>query len=330
MSIAYILGYSSGSGTTALAAGLAKLFESKGKTVSLVKANSSDSEDEADLFSNFSTPPRNDFDLSACADVNERIKILHEHDQDNDMVIVDGGSSDRKQQQVSENQIKLINECNAKVFGVVGYDRMINTESILAWSNDYGDYFAGVIINKCHQYAFSDIEDRLIPELSRMNVRTIGTVPEERTLIAPTISQVIKHIGAQCFVPAEDDNDLIENFLIGGLITEWGGNYFNRLPKQAVIVRGGRIDIQMSALNFPLKLLILTNCDAPSQYVFQRAEGLGVPLATVPLDTHETMVRLETVQSQVNVAHPQKIKHLSDVLELRIDLDFLQSSIEVK
>ena len=106
----------------------------------------------------------------------------------------------------------------------------------------------------------------------------LGVLPEERLLLAPTVQQAAEHLGGTYFTNEDSGGELIEHFLIGGLITEWGGNYFARLPNQAVVVRGGRIDIQMSALNFPLNALFLTGCETPSQYVYQRADELDVPL----------------------------------------------------
>ena len=104
----------------------------------------------------------------------------------------------------------------------------------------------------------NDVDNRLLPELSLDGISMIKVIPEKRVLIAPTVAQIVEHIQGKYFANADRNEDLVEHLLIGGLITEWGGNYFNRFSNQAVIVRGGRIDIQMSALNFPLNLLILT------------------------------------------------------------------------
>ena len=112
---------------------------------------------------------------------------------------------------------------------------------------------------------------------------------------------------------------MIEHFLIGGLILEWGGNYFGRLPNQAVIVRGGRTDIQMSALNFPLSCMILTDCDTPAQYVHQRAESQDVPLLVVPMTTMETMEALETIQDRASSAHLEKAEQFAMVLTSCVD-----------
>ena len=330
MSIAYIVGYSSGSGTTAMAAGLATYWKKLGKKVSLVGSFSYKNETESNLIATISKPLNNRFDSFEDAGIDEKIRLLLEWEKAYDVVVVDGGTPSEKQDDLTKLDSKLIDAVNANVLGVIGYNRFMKKEEIEEWSSAYGDHFKGIIVNKCHKYSSNDIESRLVPELNLSGISTIGTIPEERTLIAPTVAQLVEHIGGKYFTNADKGNSLVEHLLIGGLITEWGGNYFNRFPNQAVIVRGGRIDIQMSALNFPLNLLVLTKCETPSQYVFQRAEDLDVPLVTVPLDTHQTMTLLETVCSGVGIIHPEKIDYLSGLLGQRLDSDLLGRALGVQ
>ncbi|MCI0821296.1 MAG: hypothetical protein J4N31_03055, partial [Chloroflexi bacterium] len=134
-------------------------------------------------------------------------------------------------------------------------------------------------------------------------------------------------LGGTLFAGASGLDRLIEHFLIGGLVTEWGGNYFNRLPNQAVIARGGRADIQMSALNFPLNALVLTGCTQPPQYVAQRAESLDVPLLTVERNTHETAEALEALAGIVTVHHREKIERFTAMVEQCVDLDALAARL---
>ena len=166
--------------------------------------------------------------------------------------------------------------------------------------------------------------------ISSMRVRgapAIGVLPEERLMLAPTVRQVAELLGAKLFAGTSELERLIEHFLIGGLVTEWGGNYFNRLPNQAVIARGGRADIQMAALNFPLRALVLTGCAQPPQYVAQRAEALDVPLLTVERNTHETAEALEALAGVVTVHHPEKIERFTAMVEQGVDLDALAARL---
>ena len=104
---------------------------------------------------------------------------------------------------------------------------------------------------------------------------------------------------------------------------EWGGNYFGRFSKQGVIVRGGRIDIQMSALNFPMSCMLLTACSNPQQYVQQRAEAQGVPLMFVDEGTMEVANSMASIAESVNVHHPDKITRFSELIRDNGDINSL-------
>ncbi len=92
-------------------------------------------------------------------------------------------------------------------------------------------------------------------------------------------------------------------------------------------VRGGRSDIQMAALNFPLTCLVLTGCEKPPQYVHQRATDLEVPLVTVPHDTPTATELLEGLEAQVTLDHPRKIDVLAELAGATLDVRSMADAI---
>ena len=221
----------------------------------------------------------------------------------------------------------LAKRLKAKVLGVLPYERGLGATAVAAWREAYGDALLGFVVNRRTRHAERDAADRLAPELEAAGAPVIGVLAEERLMLAPTVRQVVELLGGTLFAGASGLDRLIEHFLIGGLVTEWGGNYFNRLPNQAVIARGGRADIQMSALNFPLNALVLTGCTQPPQYVAQRAEALDVPLLTVERNTHETAEALEALAGIVTVHHREKIERFTAMVEQCVDLDALAARL---
>ena len=240
-----------------------------------------------------------------------------------EIVVLDGPPHTDADGRVVAASGALAKRLKAKVLGVLPYERGLGPTAVAAWRETYGDALVGFVVNRRTRYAERDAADRLAPELEAAGAPAIGVLPEERLMLAPTVQQVVELLGGKLFAGASGLERLIEHFLIGGLVTEWGGNYFNRLPNQAVIARGGRADIQMSALNFPLNALVLTGCTQPPQYVAQRAESLDVPLLTVERNTHETAEALEALAGVVTVHHPEKIERFTSVVEERVDLDAL-------
>ena len=138
-------------------------------------------------------------------------------------------------------------------------------------------------------------------------------------MLAPTVRQVADHLQARVLTGASEEQRLVEQFIIGGLILEWGGNYFGRFPRQAVIVRGGRADIAMAALNFPMSCLVLTACSEPSQYVYQRADEQEVPLLVIEASTLEAAAALDTIDQRVSVHHPAKVERFTELLAAHLD-----------
>jgi BioD-like phosphotransacetylase family protein len=220
----------------------------------------------------------------------------------------------------------LTSRLQAKVIGVTPYARSLGSAELAVWKDAFGDALAGVVINRAPLHADHDVHERLALEFDAASVPLLGVLAEERFMLAPTVRQVVDLLEGTVYAGASQDQLLIENFLIGGLVTEWGGNYFGRLPNQGVIVRGGRIDIQMAALNFPLNCLVLTGCESPPQYVYQRAEGQDVPLVVVASDTHETTTALEEIADRVNVRHLEKVTRLAGGLESALDWEAFRAA----
>ena len=254
----------------------------------------------------------------------ERVGAL---EKTNEIVVVDGPPHAGADGRAVPASVALAKRLRAKVAGVLPYERALGADVVGSWREAYGDALVGFVVNRRTRYAERDAADRLAPELAEAGAPAIGVLPEERLMLAPTVRQVVDLLEGTLFAGASGLDRLVEHFLVGGLITEWGGNYFNRLPNQLVIARGGRADIQMAALNFPLRALVLTGCSQPPQYVQQRAEGLDVPLLTVERDTHETAAALETLADEVTVHHAEKIERFTEMVEQHVDLDTLASRL---
>jgi BioD-like phosphotransacetylase family protein len=239
--------------------------------------------------------------------------------KDADVVLVDGlPLTDAQGAPVGASAV-LAKRLDGRVLGVQPYAATLDRASAAPWLEAFGDQLAGLLLNRRWRYAEHDASDRLTPALRQAGVTVLGVVPEERGLLAPTVAQVADHLGARFFTWPTQDQRLVEQFILGGLILEWGGNYFGRYPHQAVIVRGGRADIAMSALNFPMSCLILTSCSEPPPYVYQRADAQEVPLLVVAQDTMEIAESLEAIASEVSMHHLEKVERFAALLGNTMD-----------
>lgn len=281
MGVIYVSGASEGVGTTAVAAGLAAAWRRAGRTVATRRMGAGDNEPDAALLASIASAKEGDADV----------------------VVVDGGVA-RADSHVDVERL------GARTVAVESFARGGAPEEA-PWRERFGDTLTGIVVNRRTRYAVHDAA----AANSSDGANVLGLLPEDRLLLAPTVAQVAKLSGATLYAGADAGDELIEHLLIGGLITEWGGNYFGRLERQAVIVRGGRTDIQMSALNFPLAALVLTSCETPPQYVHQRAMQQDVPFLTVRASTEETVEALEHLAGLVSIHHPDKVERVAALLE---------------
>ena len=324
MGVVYLAGSRSGAGVTAVALGLAATSRAAGRSVSLVKPISSPGDPDPAYFGALGgTADTATLDGAPTPErLGEAARIVETLKGTSDVVIVEGPSL----ADADGASAMLAERLGAPVVGVVPYDRSLGGSSLRdAWQGAYRSLFAGCLVNKRTLYCSHDASERLLPELAADGVPVFGALPEDRLLLAPTVRQVAEHLEGTYFTDADGGSELIEHFLIGGLVMEWGGYYFGRFPNQAVLVRGGRIDIQMAALNFPLNALILTSCETPSQYVHQRAEELDVPLIAVRQNTHEAAAALESLGALVSVHHAAKAERAAELLNTHADMSALSA-----
>jgi BioD-like phosphotransacetylase family protein len=339
MAILYLAGRRPGAGATALAVALATLWGRGDKRVAVIKPATLVANGDASFFSRtfgFAGEAPSEEPLLIPANTSkDELAALVEQAADRveavahaaDVVIVEGlPYADAADEPVTASPA-IAERLGARVLGVVPFDRTLDASNARNWRNAYASSLVGVVINRRTLYGAHDAATHVAPAFEDEGVPVFGVLPEDRRLLAPTVRQMADLLGGTFFAGASGQDELIEHFLIGGLITEWGGNYFDRLPNQAVLVRGGRSDIQMAALNFPLTCLVLTGCEKPPQYVHQRATDLEVPLVTVPHDTPTATELLEGLEAQVTLDHPRKIDVLAELAGATLDVRSMADAI---
>ena len=177
----------------------------------------------------------------------------------------------------------------------------------------YGDRLAGVIFNKTPRYRDTHISRR-VEELRNAGVSCWGYIPEDRRLAAPTISSIVQHLDGDTLIDEKGLNDLIDNYLIGGLVLDWGPFYFRSEENTCVLVRTGRPDVQISALQSDTtRALLLTGGGHPIEYVLYEARTKRIPLIVVPSNTEETMKRLDEMH-QSTFQHQDKLDRMIQLM----------------
>ena len=346
MSVLYVTSDVPGAGKTAFCGALAQILASRGESVAILKplafGKRSRQDHDQDFFSRLVGHTISDAwpqVLSSPKNVNKELleniqRTVGEMAAQVKRVIVEGPSITEGNEDLSGVSRSLAQALNAHTVAVLRYTPQMSVDTLPPFGELFGPSMLGVVLNQVTRYKKREVQVKLIPSLEtrrgispRTAVRVLGAIPEDRRMLAVTVGQLVEHIDGR-FVSGEDGGDkLVENIMIGGLVLEWGINYFGRFENKAVMVRGDRPDIQMAALDTPTSCLILTGGIDPTQYVNYESKEEEVPLVVVDLDTHQSATRLETLYERASVHHPAKLEVFQDLLASNVNLDPLSIAL---
>ncbi len=314
---------SPGAGKTAVAAGLAAHLGRDGRKVFLAKAWSASASGDRDMAAFRALLPHTpegfepDRAGHGIAQVRQLASRIQTAARGAAVSIIEGNSGDHA------SNMALAEALDGLVILVVKMG-----DDIVPQAKQYRARLLGTVINNVPRYKSHALEAELNPALSQAGVRLLGAIPEDRRLIAPSLALVAEHLGAQVTVAPENAGRLIDNFLIGGLVLDWGPTYFGAQENVGVVVRGDRPDVQLAALQTDtVRAMVLTKGVSPIEYVHYEAAQRGIPVAVSPFDTHETALKLESLLPKVQFDHPEKLMRMADLIEARMDLAAVNQAV---
>ena len=313
MATLIIASISDRSGKTAIAAALASKLSSDDSPVAVGKAmgNSSTGDNDAAVFA--SLLPENPSVSGASAEI---ASAFSANAGTSKIAIVEGSSD-------AQSNIDMANSTDGLVLLIARYG-----EDVAGAAKTYGSRLAGVIINGVAQYRVGEVSGVLADEMEAAGTKLLGAIPDDRRMLAPKLVQVAEFLGGQ-FLSGEDESDqLLDNFLIGGLVLDWGPFYFSSRTNTGVIVRGDRPDVQLAAIQTDTtKALILTKGVRPVEYVIYEAAQRGIPLVVVPGNTHDVAEQLEGLQPNVEFDHTSKLERMIELISENVDVSVLKDQL---
>ncbi len=207
-----------------------------------------------------------------------------------------------------EADVAMAEKLDANIVLVAGLD-----EDVGATAPGYGPRLSGIVLNKVPRYREVHAE-RILASLSSDGFRCFGWIPEDRRLAANTVESVIAHLEGRLAFDINTTTELVDNVLIGGLVLDWGPFYFRSQDNTCVVVRGGRPDVQIAALQSETtRAMVLTGGDKPIDYVFYEARTKRIPLIVVDEDTQSTMAALDAL-TPAGFTHPDKLSRMSELI----------------
>ncbi|MQF98335.1 MAG: phosphotransacetylase family protein [SAR202 cluster bacterium] len=210
---------------------------------------------------------------------------------------------------------RIAENLNARVVVVLGYEESEIIGAAIDAKSLFGDRLCGVIINGVTRYKIREAKRVMLPKIESEGISVLALIPEDRKLLGTTVSELAEHLNGEIISWKEKGDNFVDNYLIGGMVLDWGVLYFERHLNKAVIVRGDRPDIQMAALQTDTSCLVLTGGHDPIQYVEYEAQEEEVPIIKVEGDTINTTMVLESLQKKSVFGHPIKRKQFDELID---------------
>lgn len=312
MTTLMIISKTKNTGKTAIISGLIRNFiEKKIDVVNIITTKQSSSKD-IDFY-------KKNFPEVENVDLNDSSKIHIENLLKSQRINIIEGSEDH------EKNLKDAQTLDATILLVVRYGE--NFQKIV---DHYGSRLNGVVVNFMPKYRNNDLEDYIDKNTKNSQVQLFGIIPDDRKLLSMTIEQIAKMLNGEFIYGEEYSNKLIENYLIGGLVLDWGPFYFSSKNNNAVIVRGDRPDVQLSALQTnETQALLLTKGISPVEYISYEAEKVNKPIIVFDDNTHEFTEKVEKIQLKSSINHPEKIDRISDLISENFEINLLIEKLKL-
>ena len=317
MGVLYITSQKQNSGKTTLSAALASLLIDSGKVVDIAKPFSDNRTlEEGDRF-NLSKLLGKDYSLQNEQSLDAAIASIKESSSKHEFVIVEALSS-----MPVEEQVSFVEEIKAQALIVSIPSTM---ESDADFSSRFGSSVCGVVLNQVSKYAQMQTEHIMQQNLSPYDVYLLGTIPEDRTLLSLSVAQICENLSGQMYGEVQNAESLVEHFMVGGFGMDPGEYSFATRDKKAVVVRGDRPDVQMSALNTDMECFIMTNGMDPIEYIKYEAVEEGVSIMIVQSDTLDTMENISKLQQLAEFDHADKLSKAKKLVSDYVNVEQLLS-----
>lgn len=210
--------------------------------------------------------------------------------------------------------VELADAWDAGVLLVAAYRRDLRASDLGDWQYALGDRLAGVLVNGLTRYLGTEADERLLPSLSDAGIPLVGLVPEDRLMLSVTVDEIRSGLNGRYVVEEGDVNAPVEWFQVGAMSLDPGELRFGLYENNAVVVRGDRPDIQMSALNSSISCLVLTGGLEPIEYITYEAGEEEIPVMVVETDTDSTMLALNDITTGARMNNSLKVRRFAELL----------------
>jgi uncharacterized protein len=244
-----------------------------------------------------------------------------------DLVVVEGPSDIFQGRSVQLSLAQVARIVDARVLLIATADRATLPDYILGAADILGERLAGVLFNAVQEHLQEFVDTEAAPFLTSRGVPVFGSVPFDAMLSSVTVAEIAEELDGTVLCAEEHVGESVESFMVGAMGQDKALRFFRRRARKVVVTGGDRSDVQLAALETDTRALVLTGDLSPSPHVLSRAEGLGVPVVLVGLDTLSAVERLERLFGRMRLHDPAKAARIRAMLTASVDVGALMQAL---
>ena len=249
--------------------------------------------------------------------------------KDKDVMLIGGYGSIYTGSYLGVQGLQVIKRLQSKVVIVVKYEGEYIVDYVLQAKKDLKEKFLGVILNKVTEEHKQSADEYAVPFLKRKGVDILGVIPHDPTVGSITVEELTEMLGGKVLCCHDQMGNLVEHFLIGAMQADKAIEYFKKTRRNAVIVGGDRVDIQLSAIESGSVCLILTGELYPSEIILSRAEQKNVPMIVVREDTFSIAKKLEKLSVRLRLRDTAKVERGMSLVADNVDFSMLYKKLGI-
>ncbi len=204
----------------------------------------------------------------------------------------------------------LATALNAAVLLVVRVENDFSADQAIFY-NEYLELknipVAGTVFNNAPRSLLAKIQGVYAPLLAERNYRSLGIIPAQPALLAPTVEEIHQVLGGEILAGEENLGLKVEDIVVGAMTIESALSYLRRSPNKAVVTGGDRADLALAALETSTSAVILTGGLYPDVKVVARAQDKGIPLILVHHDTYSAVERLNAISHHIRATDQEAV-----------------------
>ena len=312
MGALYITSLDRGAGKTGICAGIGQYLLESGRKVGYLKPLSAKGIDQDVAFMKHILALEASEDILSPSPDSVK-KVYDQVCQGKDIVLVEGTTV------ADKDAAGIVDALDARVIIVAGYSVDLPVAEIIDGGKKFGQRLLGVVVNKVPEKKLGQVGD----QLSAGGIKVLGLLPEVRALYGLTVGELAEMLEAEILNAPEKPVELVENIMLGALSVDSGLTYFQRKVNKAAVIRGGRSDLQLAALETSTRCLVLTGDTAPSEIVLHRAEEKEVPVIVAKESTSAAVASIEAALSQPRFNQEKKVPIMAGMIKRHLDLKAL-------